>query len=78
MEELQRRSEEVLETFRAEATRHELVVVLEQTDPPIVAYAVEDEDFSRAHYRDRERRVAADSVEKLACFLGVLEAPTQW
>lgn len=47
MEELQRRSEEVLDTFRAEGTRHELVVVLEQTNPPIVVYAVEVEDFSR-------------------------------
>lgn len=64
MEELQRRSEEVLETFRAESTRHELVVVLEQTDPPIVVYAIAVEDFIRAQEVFRKSQLAIDIEHK--------------
>jgi hypothetical protein len=64
MEELQRRIEEVLETFRAKGTRHELVVVLEQTYPPIVVYAVEAEDFSRVQEVFEKSKLTIDIEHK--------------
>lgn len=48
MAELRERREEVFETFVAEGTRHEVVAILENTNPPVVVYAVEADDFDRA------------------------------
>lgn len=45
---LKRRREEVLETFQAEGTRHEFVAILGNTDPPVVVYAIEVDDFAKA------------------------------
>lgn len=70
MEELKRREDEVLETFRNEGTHHERVFLLEGRDGPIVAYVMEVEDPERAReaYRastlpiDLEHREVMDEV----------------
>lgn len=46
--ELTRRREEVLETFRREGTRHEIVRLLETGDGPVLIYAMEAADLERA------------------------------
>jgi len=45
---LERRKDEVLETFEAEGTRSEFVAILNNTDPPVVVYAMEAVDFAKA------------------------------
>jgi hypothetical protein len=45
---LARRKDEVLETFEAESTRSEFVAILNNTDPPVVVYAMEAVDFAKA------------------------------
>lgn len=45
---LQRRKEEVLETFEAEGTRAEFVAILDNTNPPVVVYVIEAVDIAKA------------------------------
>jgi hypothetical protein len=55
MAELNRRAEEVRETFRQETVRHEAAYLLRGEEGPILVYAIEAEDPELGH------RVAASS-----------------
>lgn len=59
MSELSRRHPEVLETFRREETRHEIVALLELPEPLLV-YAIEAEDLARARAAFAESRLPLD------------------
>ena len=61
---LQRRKEEVLETFEAEGTRHEFVAIIGDTDPPVVVYATESDDFSKAQKAFLNSRFPIDMEHK--------------
>ena len=60
MEELKRREDEVLETFRNEGTLHERVFLLEGRDGPVLAYVMEVEDPERARAAYRESALPID------------------
>jgi hypothetical protein len=55
MAELNRRRDEVRETFRQETVRHEVAYLIEGVDGPVLVYAIEAEDPALSH------RVAAGS-----------------
>ena len=69
---LQRRREEVFETFRAEGTRHELVAIIENTDPPVVVYAMEAEDLARAQEVFTHSQLSIDVEHKTVLNLSLI------
>jgi hypothetical protein len=48
MEELNRRQDEVRQTFEREGVRHETACLYHDAEGPVLAYAVECEDWGRA------------------------------
>jgi len=61
---LSRRRDEVLETFAAEGTRSEFVAILNNTDPPVVVYAMETDDFAKAEDAFRHSAFPIDIEHK--------------
>lgn len=60
MSELVRRRDEVLETFVNETVRHEAAWLLDTSDGPLLAYAIEAEDLQRAQSAFEETPLPID------------------
>ena len=60
MEELERRRDEVVETFAQETVRHEMAWLIEDREGPLLVYAVEAEDLARADEAVRHSTLAID------------------
>jgi hypothetical protein len=76
MAELNRRRDEVRETFRQETVRHEVAYLIEGVDGPVLVYAIEADDPALGH------RVAAASdlsidVEHRTVMASVLDGPAE-
>ena len=71
MRELHERRDEVLETFAQETVRHEAVFLLDTSDGPVCAYAIEAEDLERAYRVVRENPFPID-IEHQAVMRDVL------
>lgn len=63
MDEISRRRDESLETFRREGTRHEVVHLLHPA-PAVLVYAMELEDSQRAHRAFADSRLPIDVEHK--------------
>jgi hypothetical protein len=74
MAELNRRGDEVRETFRQETVRHERAWLLQGADAPILVYAIEAEDPELGHRVARESTLPID-VEHRRLMAEVLEGP---
>src|SRR5688572_4943621 len=71
---LNRRPEEVRETFRQESVRQERAWLLQGSDAPILVYAVEAEDPELGHLVARTSTLPID-VEHRRLMAEVLEGP---
>jgi hypothetical protein len=58
--ELNRRQDEVRETFARETIRHEMGYLVEGREGPLLVYAMEAEDFEQAGRAFRESRLPID------------------
>lgn len=74
MSELNRRGDEVRETFRQETVRHERAWLLRGADAPILVYAIEAEDLELGHRVVRESPLPID-IEHRRVMAEVLEGP---
>ena len=61
---LARRKDEVLESFEAEGTRSEFVAILNDTDPPVIVYAMEAVDLAKADEAFRHSAFPIDIEHK--------------
>ncbi len=64
--ELNRRQEEVRETFAQESVRHEQAYLIPSSDGAILVYAVEAEDLKRARHAFQESTLPIDVQHKRA------------
>jgi hypothetical protein len=48
LHELERRHDEVVETFRQETVRHEVAYLLQDEEGPVLVYAIEADDLDQA------------------------------
>ncbi len=64
--ELNRRQEEVRETFAQESVRHEQAYLIPSSDGAILVYAVEAEDLKRARHAFGESTLPIDAEHKRA------------
>ena len=64
--ELNRRQDEVRETFAQESVRHEQAYLIPSSDGAILVYAVEAEDLERASHAFRESTLPIDIEHKRA------------
>ena len=64
--ELNRRQEEVRETFAQESVRHEQAYLISFSEGAILVYAVEAEDLKRAHHAFQESTLPIDVAHRRA------------
>jgi hypothetical protein len=64
MAELNRRHDEVAETFALEGTRHEQAYLLKTSDGPILIYAMEAPDHALAAASFKQSKMAIDIEHK--------------
>lgn len=74
MAELDRRPDEVRETFRRETVRHERAWLLQGPEGPILVYAIEAHDPELGHRMARESALPID-VQHRQVMAEVLEGP---
>jgi hypothetical protein len=75
MAELARRADEVRETFRQEGVRHELALLVETSDGPLLVYAGEMDDVAESQRVFAESTLPVD-IEHRTVLTAVLgEAP---
>ncbi len=62
--ELNRRRDEVLETFAQETVRHEIAYLLDGADGPILVYVMEADDFDQARRAFQGSTLAIDAEHR--------------
>jgi Family of unknown function (DUF6176) len=73
--ELDRRHEEVRETFRQETVRHEIAYLLEDHGGHILVYAMEADDFDKAHDAFQASTLPIDLEHKEVMSAVLAESP---